>query len=168
MQKRDKLEAFLRGTDAPRWIKTNPNLFYELLNGRKGYIVMARGNGKSEAKKAFERYLMEKPHLRIGVIGYSSDILRMLVMPCLASFEHDNGLICSRSSYTMLLNDGTEYCMIYRPEDTRGVHLDQLVIADDHRWLIYEKQGDLIAHAKEILRHSCVPEEYQIIELELF
>ena len=108
--------------------------------------------------------------LRIGVIGYSMDICKSHVIPCIEAREHDAGnKITHRRQDVLYISDGTEYIILTNPMRYYGLKIDQLFIIDDHRWHIYYKQSELIARAKEIVNmHSCVPEEFEVVELELF
>lgn len=66
-------------------------------------------------------------------------------------------LISGNAEYIFLTQDMNKYA---------GITLDQLIICDDNNWMVYIEQADRILRAKYMLRHSCVPDEFQVIELE--
>jgi len=99
--------------------------------------------------------------LRIGVVAYSEKIARSHVLKTLHELE--GGGTCY-GRYMFKANDGTEY-RILNNHNMLGLFLDQLFIIDDERWLVYDRQCETIEIAKQTLRKSSVPEDYQIIEI---
>lgn len=63
--------------------------------------------------------------------------------------------------------DGTKYFTISDKLLSCGIELDQLIIADDNRWNVYQEKRSLIKQAKLRLFKSCVPDDFLIIELEI-
>ena len=117
--------------------------------------------------------------LRIGVIGYSPKITKQHVIPFLRELEE--GRIKKMKNVTALkeritlinpeklLVEDAEYIFFIRdPDRYAGMLIDQLIICDDSRWMIYDQQCEMIQRGKYMLSRSCVPEEFQVIELQLF
>jgi len=107
--------------------------------------------------------------LRIGVIGRSPETVRSQIFPYLRVLEcagYDHG--CTVNSYTLRVNDDeTEYFMLNgMTERLGGMCFDQIIICDKDLGLLYCHKEDLIAWAKTRLRHSYVPEKFQIIQLK--
>ena len=68
-----------------------------------------------------------------------------------------------------LVVEGCEYIFFIRkPDRYAGMLIDQLIICEDNRRMIYDQQRKLINLAQCMLRRSYVPEEFQIIKLQLF
>jgi len=67
----------------------------------------------------------------------------------------------------VLMEDETTYMVISSVDKVRGHIFDQLIIVDDSRWMIFEKQEEILDWMKYRLFHSsCVPEEFQIQKYE--
>ena len=64
------------------------------------------------------------------------------------------------------MKDGTRYFIFPTFNHVRGHCIDQLIIVDDFRWMVYEQQYELIDWIKYRMMHSCVPEEFQIQKYE--
>lgn len=107
--------------------------------------------------------------LRIGVIGYSPHIVETVVLPLIKGLEfNSNNWGYSSKNGRLIFGDKVEYLILNSPKQLLGIYIDQLIIADDHRWEIYEHRHTLISRAKELLSKSCAPEEFKVIKLELF
>lgn len=115
--------------------------------------------------------------LRIGVIGYSPNVTKKHVIPFLRELEEGRILdrpkavsqrIISMNPEKLLVEDCEYIFFIREPDRYAGMLIDQLIICDDSRWMIYNQQCEIINHAKYMLKRSCVPEEFQVIELQLF
>lgn len=65
----------------------------------------------------------------------------------------------------IIMEDETMYKIFSAYDNVRGHCIDQVIIVDDDRWMIYEKQKELIDWIKyRIDCTSCVPEEFQVLE----
>lgn len=107
--------------------------------------------------------------LSIGLIAYSSQITKDIIIPSLRDLEkRRQEKMASMSPDNLKIEDDTQYIMLYDIRKTRGLRIDQLLICDDSRWLIRDKQRKLINNAKTLLTRSCLPEEFRVLELEIF
>ena len=107
--------------------------------------------------------------LKIGFIGYNSQLTQKGLRQFVENNEEDVEIFKYRQSY-ILLKDGTEIIGLYenRVDNARGHRLDQLILFDDERWMIKWKRHDFIKQIIErcINWYSYVPEEFQIIDYE--
>ncbi|MHC1723057.1 MAG: hypothetical protein AB9836_07645 [Aminipila sp.] len=98
--------------------------------------------------------------LEIAVIGYNrKTTLHMLKRLT----ENDTGKIIDSTNNSVTMSDGTIYRGVFESRNLDGIRFDQMIITDDERWTIFEKQYDVIQIVKMSLLHSYVPKEYQVI-----
>lgn len=102
--------------------------------------------------------------LNIAVVGYNFELsckaIRIIA-------ENDNCKINKITKDSIFMEDGTKYKAFPTYNHARGHIVDQIIIVDDNRWEVYQKQYELIDWLKYRLGCvSCVPEEFQILEFE--
>lgn len=102
--------------------------------------------------------------LNIAIVGYNHDLSRRALWEIVNNDVNSKFAVRNKDSVTM--EDGTKYRAISREEQVRGYSIDQLIIVDDLRWEIYNKQKDVIEYIKYRLEISCVPEEFQVQQYE--
>ena len=75
--------------------------------------------------------------LRIGFIGYNSQLTRDGLRQLVKNNEEDVEIFKYRQSY-IRLKDGTEIVGLYenKVDGLRGHRLDQIILFDDERWMI--------------------------------
>ena len=102
--------------------------------------------------------------LNIAIIGYNYEL------SCKALWEIVNNDKSSKPKVkqknNVIMEDDTKYIAISNIIKTRGNIFDQLIIVDDSRWKIFDKQYEVIDYVKERLFSSYVPEKFQIQQYE--
>lgn len=106
--------------------------------------------------------------LHIGVIGYNRRIVNAAIQ---IMIKQTNEEIRARHGFGHIVittNDIT-YRNITGLDDNQisGLCFDQVIIVDDERWNVLHNQREIIEASVYRLRHSCVPEDYQIQKLEI-
>lgn len=102
--------------------------------------------------------------LTIGFMGLNSRITDYGIKRFIAD-NQDKIAFCNRR--LIMLKDGTTIVPLYTTENQRGRKFDQLVLFDDYRWRVKEDRRDDIDYVINCcLSHSCVPEEFQVLEYE--
>jgi len=112
---------------------------------------------------------IQRYQLTIGVIGRSPRIIMEQAFKLIKEMENEE-LVVKSSLYSgeLYYSDSSRYRMLHDQNKFAGSRLDQIIICDDKRWNVYDEKQELIECAKYILsKYSCVPEEFQIINLEL-
>lgn len=68
----------------------------------------------------------------------------------------------------LYLKDGTRIIAVDGDlQKLNGRYFDQLILFDDNRWKIYDKQYDLIQEIiGPLMAYSCVPNEFKILQYE--
>jgi len=104
--------------------------------------------------------------LHIAVLGYNYKL------SCRALYEVAENDIDSkpkiRKKDTIIMEDGTKYTALPTNIDrVRGYHFDQLIIADDSRWMIFKECGEILNYLGYRLGASYVPEEFKTQKYEI-
>jgi len=102
--------------------------------------------------------------LRVAILGYNLDLSRKALREIVENDIFSKPI--NKKKDQAIMSDGTKYIAISSIEKVRGYAFDQLIIVDDSRWEIFDKQWDVIDYVKERLFLSYVPEEFQIQRYE--
>lgn len=105
--------------------------------------------------------------LKIGVIGYSVETLKQAMQIIKNHERHGpNGNNIQKLNKYILKTDDVCYYFIPTQQGLWGARFDQVIIAEDCKGLIYDDK-EFIWHAKNTLKRSLVPDEFQVITLTL-
>ena len=103
--------------------------------------------------------------MKIGVLGYNSNLTKEALWH-IAHADEDAELL-TLSTIAAFMSDGTIYDPVKTGQANRGIKYDQIILVDDYRWEILNKQKDIINDFKFCeLKYSCVPEDFQILKYE--
>lgn len=101
--------------------------------------------------------------LRIAIVGFNYELSKKAMLKIA---EVDYSTIKRKSNKYIEMDDDTLYCVFPNYNHVRGYQIDQLIVVDDFRWEIYNQQEELIDWIKYRMKHSCVPEEFQVQKYE--
>ena len=105
--------------------------------------------------------------LKIALIGYN----REQTINALKIFFENNkeDVICfNKYGRFILFKDETVIQAIFNEDNLRGQRFDQLILCDDSRWNIKIRRRGFIDYVRlNMMSHSCVPEDYQIMHYEI-
>lgn len=102
--------------------------------------------------------------LNIAIVGYNQELSCRALWTIVDNDRNSKFAVRKRDSVAM--EDNTKYRAVSKEEQVRGYNVDQIIIVDDYRWKIFDKQWELIDYLKSRLVTSCVPEEFQIQKYE--
>jgi len=104
--------------------------------------------------------------LHIAVVGIDRRVTDSVITQIV---DRSNEVIKSRTRELLITSDDIIYRNItdVNLSVISGKCFDQLLIVDDNRWSVINRQYQTIKAATSKLAYSCVPEEFQIQKLEI-
>ncbi len=104
--------------------------------------------------------------LMVAVVAYNYE-LSCKAIRMLAENDMDSKIKQVRMGYgQILMEDGTIYKAFPTYNHVRGHCIDQLIIVDDPRWMVYDNQYELLDWIDNRMYMSCVPEEFLVQKYE--
>lgn len=98
--------------------------------------------------------------LNIAFVGYNAR-LSQIHFRWFAEDNREQIRFCDLSRGRIELYDGTRIRCIQRHQD--GLRFDQIMVADDWRKEVLNKQHDLLCALESVCAHSIVPKEFRYI-----
>ena len=98
--------------------------------------------------------------LLIAVVGY--DYIESCKAARLLAEKDISEIKSIKNKGTILMQDGTIYKCFSTPDFIAGHKIDQLIIVDDERFNVTEKQRETIKYIDCAMITSCVPNKYMI------
>jgi hypothetical protein len=87
--------------------------------------------------------------LNIGIISYNMKLTDRALR--IISENDANSIPIKRNSNRVEMSDGTVYIPVHQERDIHGKRFDQIILVDDYRWWLLDKQYMLISRAIERL-----------------
>lgn len=98
--------------------------------------------------------------LNIAIVAFNYELSK-IAMREIAYNDIDSKIKIVRPDY-IIMEDNTRYKIFPTYNHVRGHCIDQLIIVEDDKGEVYDKQWELIDSIKYRMFMSCVPKEFQI------